>query len=65
MILVKYNDFAIQHGENYNKGNNFGHLKIGGLQVCLSLLVTPIDMRSSHGWLAFLDNSNEPLCIDI
>ena len=60
MILVKYNDFAIQHGEN-----NFGQLKIGGFQLWLSLLVTPIDMRSSNGWLAFLDNSNEPLCIDI
>ena len=65
MILLKYNEFAIQHGENYNKGKKIWHLKIGGLQVCLSLLVTPIDMRSSHGWLAFLDNSNERLCMDI
>jgi hypothetical protein len=31
------------------KGYNFGHLKIVGLQVVVSLFVTPIDRRSSHG----------------
>jgi hypothetical protein len=37
MILLKYNDFAKQNGQREakiaTKGNNFGHLKIGGLQV--------------------------------
>ena len=34
------------------KGNNFGHLKIGGLQVVVSLFVD----RGSHGELDFLDS---------
>ena len=29
--------------------NKFGHSKIGGLHVFVSLFVTPIDRRSSHG----------------
>ena len=55
MILLKYNDFAIQNGQTQSevkittKGNNFGHLKIGGLQVVVSLFVTLIDRQSSHG----------------
>ena len=39
------------------KGNNFGHLKIGGLQVVVFLFLTLIDRRSCHGELAFLDSS--------
>ncbi len=31
------------------KGIKFGHLKIVGLHVFVSLFVTPIDRRSSHG----------------
>ena len=50
---MKYNDFAIQNGQNEakitTKGNNIEHLKIGGLEVVVSLFVTPIDRRSSHG----------------
>jgi hypothetical protein len=57
MILLKYlyNDFAIQNGQTQSevkittKGNNFGHLKIGGLQVVVSFFVTLIDRQSSHG----------------
>ena len=56
MILLKYNDFAIQNGQSEakitTKGNNFGHLKIGGLQVVVSLFVD----RGSHGELDFLDS---------
>ena len=40
--------------------NKFGHSKIGGLHVFVSLFVTPIDRRSSHGKLA-VNSSNEPL----
>jgi hypothetical protein len=57
MILFKYICImtAIQNCPSEvkitTKGNNFGHLKIGGLQVVVSLLVfvPPIDRRSSHG----------------
>jgi len=53
MILLKYNDFTIQNVQSEakitTKGKQFGDLKIGGFQVLLSLLVTPIDRRSSHG----------------
>jgi hypothetical protein len=57
MILLKYICImtAIQNCPSEvkitTKGNNFGHLKIGGLQVVVSLLVfvPPIDRRSSHG----------------
>ena len=60
MILLKYNDFVIQNDQSETKittkpkGYNFGHLKIGGLQVVVSLFITPIDRQSSHGQLAFL-----------
>jgi hypothetical protein len=47
MILLTYEDFGIQNGQSEakitTKGNNFEHLKIGGLEVVVSLFVTPID----------------------
>jgi len=50
---MKYNDFAFQNGQREakitTKEKCFGHLKIGGLQVLVSLFVTPTDRRSSHG----------------
>ena len=55
MLLLKYNDFAIQHGEHYNKGKTFGHLKIGGLQGLLCLLVTPKETTDTASSASFFD----------
>jgi hypothetical protein len=47
--------FGIQHGEHYNKGKTFGHLKIGGLQGLLSLLITPKETTDTASSASFFD----------
>ena len=62
--MLKYSDFIVQNVQSEarvtREGRKFGHLGVVGLHVFVSLFVTPINRRSSHGWLA-VDSSSEPL----
>ena len=78
MILLKYNDFVIQNDQSETKittkpkGYNFGHLKIGSLQVVVSLLIgnLPMDswpsyMQTFFSFFTFLYISSPPSLLKI